>query len=68
MISTFHCRQGEYKALRDEIEKRWVIANVQWGRDEWHLTAVLKEFLFSLPEERQTNLMRKLAFGKEVNE
>jgi hypothetical protein len=68
MISTFHCRQGEYKALRDEIEKRWVIASVQWGRDEWHLTAVLKDFLFSLPEERQTNLMRKLAFGKETKE
>ena len=62
MIRAFHCKQGQYKVLRDEIEKRWIIANVFFARDEWHLTAVRKDFLFSLDEDHQTRLLRKLAY------
>lgn len=63
-IQTFHCKEGEYKALRDEVEKRWVIANAVFARDEWHLTAVRKEFLFSMPEHRRERIMQRLNYSE----
>ena len=68
MIFCFHCKQGEYKRLTDEIQKRWVIANVVYGRGEWHISAVRKEFLFSMSEERRERVMQRLAYSTLIKE
>jgi predicted transposase YbfD/YdcC len=63
IISVFHCKQGEYKRLKDAVEKHWRIANVKFSRDEWHLTAIRREFFESLEPERKAKLMTRLAYA-----
>lgn len=67
MIWQFHCFKGEYRKLTATLrECGWMIANSFWSRDEWHITAIKKDFLLKLPQDRAERIMQKLAWPERI--